>query len=249
MTSNEIILNNKKAAFKSGETILSVARREGIRIPTLCSHEALAPYGACRLCIVEVEHAGKKQILTSCTTLAQAGMKVKTSTPRIQKIRATLAGLLLARSPEAPLVQQLARDLGVRKAPFTRKNDLCIMCGLCVRTCREVVGAAALGFTHKGSERQVGVPFYRDSQECIGCGACVFVCPTGAVRMLDAESDDHKPVRIMENWETKLPLQQCAADGMPFAPKRMLEHFARHYPVPEGFQDQCPQCRRANKKT
>jgi NADH dehydrogenase/NADH:ubiquinone oxidoreductase subunit G len=249
MTSNEIILNNKKAVFKPGETILSAARRQGIRIPTLCSHEALAPYGACRLCIVEVEHAGKKQILTSCTTLAQAGMKVKTSTARIQKIRATLAGLLLSRSPEAPVVQQLARDLGVRKAPFTRKNDLCIMCGLCVRTCREVVGAAALGFTHKGSERQVGVPFYRDSQECIGCGACVFVCPTGAVRMLDAENDDHKPVRIMENWETKLPLQQCAADGMPFAPKRMLEHFARHYPVPEGFQYQCPECRRENKKT
>ena len=248
MTCNEIILNNKKAAFKPGETILSVARQQAVRIPTLCSHEALAPYGACRLCIVEVENAGKKQILASCTTRAQAGMKVKTHTPRIQKIRATLAGLLLARSPEAPLVQQLARDLGVKKAPFVRKNDLCIMCGLCVRTCREVVGVAALGFTHKGSERRVSVPFYRDSLECIGCGSCVFVCPTGAVRMLDKEGDDQKPVRIMENWETKLPLQQCAADGMPFAPKRMLEHFAKHYPVPEGFQDQCPECRRGNKK-
>ena len=69
MTHTEIILNGKKVQINPGETILSAARREGIRIPTLCSHEALAPYGACRLCIVEVEAAGKKQILTSCTTL------------------------------------------------------------------------------------------------------------------------------------------------------------------------------------
>jgi len=249
MMQTEIILNGKKVQIKTGETILVVARREGIRIPTLCSHEALAPYGACRLCIVEVEAAGKKQILTSCTTPAQAGMKVKTHTERIQKIRATLAGLLLSRAPEAPLVQQLARDLGVKKAPFIRKNDLCIMCGLCVRTCREVVGAAALGFTHKGSQREISVPFYRDSQECIGCGSCVFVCPTGAVKMHDGQSEDSSSVRVMENWDTKLPLQKCAADGLPFAPKRMLEHFAEHYPVPEGFQDQCPECRRGNKKT
>ena len=248
MTHNEITLNNKKAGIKPGETILSVARREGIRIPTLCFHEALAPYGACRLCIVEVEEAGKKQIVTSCTTPARAGMKVKTHTASIRKIRATLAGLLLARSPEVPLVQQLARDLGVRKAPFARKNDPCIMCGLCVRACREVAGAAALGFTHKGSAREVSVPFYRDSKECIGCGSCVFVCPTGAVRMRDGQGDEQEPVRTMENWETQLPLQQCAGDGMPFAPKRLLEHVAQHYPVPEGFQDQCPSCRWENKK-
>jgi len=248
MKKTVITLNNKKTAVSPGETILAAARREGIRIPTLCFHEALAPYGACRLCIVEVEAGGKKEIVTSCTTPARDGMKVQTHTPRIKKIRATLAGLLLARSPESAVVQQLARDLGVKKAPFVRESTLCILCGLCVRTCREIVGAAALGFISKGAERDVGVPFYRDSQECIGCGSCVFVCPTGAVAMIDGKDEAQKPVRVMETWKTQLPLRQCAADGAPFAPQRLLEYVAQRCPVPGGFQDCCPQHRRESKK-
>lgn len=249
MKQDELTLNGKKIRFKDGDTILALARRQGIRIPTLCSHEALKPYGACRLCIVEVEAAGRKQLCTSCTTQAKNNMKIKTGTARVMQIRKTLVALLLARSPDAPVVQQLAREMGIKRTPFQNGNDLCIMCGLCVRTCREIVGAEALGFVHKGSQRDVGVPFYRDSQECIGCGSCVMVCPTGAVGMHDAEDRDHQPVRVMEKWKTELPLQQCSTDGNPFATKRMLEHFAQRYPVAEGFLEQCSGCRRNIKKT
>jgi predicted molibdopterin-dependent oxidoreductase YjgC len=244
-----IILNGKKTACAAGETILAVARRQGIRIPTLCSHEALQPYGACRLCIVEVAHNGRKQVQTSCTTAVREGMRVNTQTRQIAAIRKTLAALLAARAPDAPVVQALARELGVTKTALPKGADRCIMCGLCVRTCHEVVGAGALCFARKGSRREVAVPFYRNSQECIGCGSCVFVCPTGAVSMHDAPPDAHGAVRSMDTWKTELPLQRCTAHGGLFAPRRMLEHFAARYPVGEGFLEQCPACRQNSKKS
>lgn len=243
-----IILNGKKVSCAAGETILAVARRQGVRIPTLCSHEALQPYGACRLCIVEVARNGRKQLLTSCTTAVQEGMRVQTGTRQIESIRKTLVALMMARAPDAPVVQELARELGVKKTPFPKGNDRCIMCGLCVRTCQEVVGAAALCFVEKGSRREVSVPFYRDSQECIGCGSCVFVCPTGAVSMHDESRDTQTVVRSMDTWKTELPLQRCKTHGDLFAPRRMLEHFAGRYPVAEGFLEQCPSCRQTGKK-
>jgi NADH dehydrogenase/NADH:ubiquinone oxidoreductase subunit G len=171
-------------------------------------------------------------------------MKVRTHSTQLQKIRKTLIELLLARSPNALVVQKMARDLGVKSTPHPKQDELCILCGQCVRTCREIVGAEALSFVHKGSKRMVGVPFYRDSRECIGCGSCVFVCPTGVVKMHDVISDEQgKSERIMDKWETRLPLQECGSDGNTFATKRMLERFAQQYEVSEGFLEICSHCR------
>lgn len=244
MSACEITLNGKKVKVAPGQTILESVRAHGIRIPSLCQHEALKPYGACRLCIVEVEESSHKQIVTSCNTYAGSGMKIRTHTAAIQKIRKTLIALLLARSPNVPFVRQLARDLGIKNTPFRQRDELCIMCGLCVRTCREIVGANALNFAYKGSKREVAVPFFRDSGECIGCGACVYVCPTGAVKMHDEVLDSAGSAdRVMDNWETRIQLQNCKADGKPFAAKRMLEHFAQRYEVAEDFIDTCSDCR------
>jgi len=102
-------------------------------------------------------------------------MKIATKAKRIMRIRKTLIELLLARSPNAVAVQQLAGEMGVRKTPFRKRDELCILCGMCVRTCNEIVGAGALSFVSRGDRREVTVPFFRDSQDCIGCGSCVFV--------------------------------------------------------------------------
>jgi NADH dehydrogenase/NADH:ubiquinone oxidoreductase subunit G len=248
MAVHEISINGKKVQVQGGATILEAARKNGFAIPTLCSHEALTPYGACRLCIVEVRQNGACRIATSCTTGVSQGMDIRTDTARLRDIRRTLVELLLAQAPDAPVVRELAHYMGIpagRTAPDAEAS--CIMCGLCVRTCAEIVGAHALSFVHKGSKREVAVPFFRDSRECIGCGSCVFVCPTGYIKMSDVLAGA-APERIMETWKTRLVLQSCGADGRPFAPRVMLEYFASRYPVAEGFLENCTQCRRQNKK-
>jgi NADH dehydrogenase/NADH:ubiquinone oxidoreductase subunit G len=245
-----VTFNGKKAAVRPGTTILDAARSVGIAIPALCSHEALPAYGSCRLCIVELEEKGTRRIVTSCSTAAAQGMVIWTDGARVKKLRQTLVALLLAQAPEAAPVQQLAREMGIapEKKKGREENGTCILCGLCVRTCAEIVGAHALSFTRKGAKREVAVPFFRDSRECIGCGACAFVCPTGFIKMHDVP-DCGQPERIMETWKTRLALQACASDGLPFAPRAMLEHVASRYPTPEGFLESCAQCRRQNKKT
>jgi len=244
-----VTFNGKKAAVRPGATILDAARSVGIGIPALCSHEALSTYGSCRLCIVELGEQGARRIVTSCSTAAVQGMVIWTDSSRIKKLRQTLVALLLAQAPEAAPVQQLAREMGI--APAKKKgreeNGTCILCGLCVRTCAEIVGSHAISFAGKGPGRKVGVPFFKDSRECIGCGACAFVCPTGHIKISDMPGGEN-PERFMETWKTRLALQACSSDGRPFAPRAMLEHFAARYPVAEGFLESCPLCRRRNKK-
>jgi len=179
------VLNGKKRDAADGATILEAARAAGVDIPAICAHEALEPYGACRLCIVEVREKGKKRsrVVTSCLYPVKEGLEVETETPRIRKLRRFLLELLLARSPETPYVRELAARYGIEKPRFAKLGDDCILCGLCVRVCSEVVGANAIGFTGRGIGRKVDSPYGIDHSRCIACGACTFVCPTGAIQM------------------------------------------------------------------
>ena len=93
--------------------------------------------------------------------------------------------LLLARSPNVPAIRQLAEKLGVKTSPFKKKEDQhCILCGLCVRACEEMVGVSAIGFVNRGTEREVNTPFGINSDVCIGCGTCTYICPTGCIEMV-----------------------------------------------------------------
>ena len=180
-----IVLNGKARSVRDGATVLEAARAAGVEIPALCAHEALEPYGACRLCVVEVREKGKKRwrVVTSCLYPAKEGLEVRTDTEKIARLRRFLVELLLARSPNAPYVKELAARYGVRKARFSELDDNCILCGLCVRACAEVVGANAIGFAQRGIARRVDSPYGIDHSRCIACGACTFVCPTGAIQM------------------------------------------------------------------
>lgn len=165
--------------------ILEAAKSLGIFIPTLCHHEALKPYGSCRLCTVEVVNNNRSKLVTSCNYPAEEGLQVLTSTEQVKKTRKIVMELLLARCPNVPQLRQMAEDMGIKKSPFKKKEDQrCILCGLCIRACEEMVGVSAITFSGRGIEREVSTPFYINTDVCIGCGTCTYICPTGCIEMV-----------------------------------------------------------------
>lgn len=179
-----ITINGVKMSAEPGETILKVCQRNSIDVPTLCYEKALDPYGACRMCLVEIRVQGRSQLVTSCTMPVSDGMEVFTNTEKIVKSRKVVLELLLARAPGSPDIKQLAEKHGVKETRFRLnpdKDNKCILCGLCVRTCFNIVQTGAIGFSGRGERRKVAVPFDELSEVCLTCGACMTVCPTNAI--------------------------------------------------------------------
>lgn len=181
----ELIIDGVQVHAEEGQTVLEVAKANGIDIPTLCHHPLLEPYGSCRLCTVEVIQRGRSRLETSCTYPAWDGLEIKTNSPPVIAVRKAIMGLFLSRCPNVPIIQELARQYGVTEPPFPVEDpqEKCILCGLCVRTCQELVKANVLGFSQRGPTRRVGPAFLEKSRQCIGCGACTIVCPTGAIEI------------------------------------------------------------------
>jgi ferredoxin len=117
-------------------------------------------------------------------------MEVFTDTARVRQTRRSIIELLLARCPDVPVLQTMARQLGIEKSGLKKKGDQkCILCGLCVRFCEEVVGVSAIGLANRGTEREVATPFKAGSDVCIGCGSCSYICPTGCIEMVPDKDD------------------------------------------------------------
>jgi NADH dehydrogenase/NADH:ubiquinone oxidoreductase subunit G len=191
-----LTVDDKEIAVSGGQTILeAVARMPGIgNIPALCYHPAVKPYGACRICTVEVSEDGssKFRFVAACLYPVKEGLVVKTDTERVRKLRKGIIELLLARCPNVGRIQDLAEEYGVEKPRFVLGDQDCILCGLCVRACQEIIGKSAISMVNRGIYREVAAPFYAYelSGDCIGCGDCAYVCPTGAIKM----GPDGKPV-------------------------------------------------------
>ncbi len=172
-----LTIDGVKVQTEEGFTILEVARFYGFNIPTLCYHDELTPYGACRLCMVEVDDGRRTRLVASCLYPAKEGIRVKTHSQRVVKGRKLILELLIARCPNSKTLQDLASKIGLEHVRFRMENKDCILCGLCVRMCAEQMGSAAIGFAGRGQKREVVTPFNESSEMCRNCGACMYICP------------------------------------------------------------------------
>ncbi len=199
-----VFINGTKYEAEEGKTILEIAEDNNIKIPTLCNNKALEPYGACRLCIVEVTTNNESKLLTSCTYPATDGLKVFTDSEKVIKSRKLTIELLLSRSPEEEVLINLAKEYGVEKLRFKKKDDDCILCGLCVRMC-ERMGVKAISFQNRGIDREIGSPFMETSDVCQTCGACAFICPTSRYTLKKVERvSNKKTIPLLSEFNEQL---------------------------------------------
>jgi bidirectional [NiFe] hydrogenase diaphorase subunit len=175
-------IDGREVKAKEGMTILEAAKSAGINIPTLCHHEKLEPYGACRICTVEVENRGRTILVAACLYPVAQNLVVRTRSERVDKIRKMLLELMLAHAPEAGALQDLAQEYGANKARFEKEYSFCILCGLCVRYCAEVKKKNAVGFVDRGTRREISFIPEIAAKECWKCKECFPLCPTEALQ-------------------------------------------------------------------
>lgn len=175
-------INGASVLVEKGTTLLEAARFLGFPVPTLCNMEGMSPYGACRLCVVEIGQEPRSKLVSSCTYPAEEGLTVRTASARVLNARKMILELLLASCPQSKIIQDLASAHGIRQQRFKQEHDDCILCGLCVRMCEEQMMAKAIGFRNRGENRDIGTPFDVKSDVCRLCGGCMYVCPACQLR-------------------------------------------------------------------
>ena len=238
----ELTVNGCPVRMPVGATLLEAVQAAGVELPTLCYHPGLSPYGACRLCMVMITRP-RRALVASCTYPVEDGLAVETEAPEAVTARRLALESLLSRCPQSDVIREMAANEGVTTSRFgapppERADELCVLCGLCVRVCREAIGAAAISFIGRGMERRVGTPFDVQSDACIGCGACAEICPTGAIQI-----EDRGNKRILHTWNTTVELHACPECGCFFAPEP-TSFLMDMLPEAEEVWALCPACRR-----
>lgn len=178
MSDIQFEIDGKKVTAKEGMTLLETARENGIHIPTLCHHESLAPFGACRICIVEAEDRGWTKLVVSCVYPVQENIIVRTRSEKVDRIRKTIIEVLMAHAPDAPELLEMAKEYDADPDKFEKDPSFCIHCGLCVRYCAEVAKKNALGFVDRGINKEISFVPEIAAKECHDCKACFPLCPT-----------------------------------------------------------------------
>jgi bidirectional [NiFe] hydrogenase diaphorase subunit len=233
----DITIDGKKVQAGEGSTVLENIRDLRIDMPTLCYHKELVPFGACRLCTVEIRANGKGRLTTACDCPVKPGLEIVTASEPAREARKLAAALLAYKYPGTAAVREIALRLGVAVAPAAAAAHDCILCGLCTRTCKDIVGVSALKFQDRGPGRNVENPKIEFiSANCIGCGSCAYVCPTGFVRM---ESTEDK--RMI--WNKVFKMAACDVCGRYFAPVEQLEYISRTTGVAASSLSTCVSCR------
>lgn len=245
----KIKINDQNLYAREGENILKLALKEGIDIPHLCYHEIFEePYGACRLCIVEVIKDDERFITTSCTLQAQNGLEILTQSPEVVKHRKILLELYLAQAPNAENIKKLAEKYGIEKSRFPKRafvtdhlNGKCILCGLCIRVCGEVMKAGVINYIGRGPSTKINTPFFEENPDCLGCLACVSICPTEAVSAEEVENR-----KILKSWsETKVKMKECKNCGSLFTTYPLWEKTkSLLMEMDTELEELCPNCKR-----
>jgi heterodisulfide reductase subunit A-like polyferredoxin len=195
-------LNGREVQGEEGQSILQVAEKYGVEIPTLCHHKALEPAGMCRLCTVELFDGRKTRFVTACNYPIWEGMEVNTDSEAVHEGRKLIVELLLARCPDVPVINELAEKYGIETPRFKLGDSDCILCGLCVRMCAERMGSSAISMTGRGPDMRVETPFQIKSDVCQVCGACESVCPTGCIDIREIAKYEPRP--LLSEWDEGL---------------------------------------------
>lgn len=220
--SGQVLLNidGRTAQVARGTTILDAARQMGVAIPTLCNYRGLTPYGACRVCLVEIQTPRGGQLVASCSHPVETELVVRTETEQVKESRRTVLELLLAQAPDSSELAEFAAGLGVESTPFERSAEgKCVLCGLCSRMCNEMMGRGAINLFGRGAAREVIPAFDRQTDQCQACGACEFVCPTGAVELNGISLRPLKP--HLTGYDKNLTSRPCIDLAHPQASPRM----------------------------
>lgn len=235
-----IEVNGVTYEVPEGERLLSVLNEKGIKIPNLCFHKALTPAAACNLCVVWVkmkDHPPATKL--ACAMKTKAGLAVVTETPTVQEMRKTAFNRLLQMAPNSQKLIDIGKEFNLISGVVP---DGCIRCRLCVRVCREIIGAGALKMIQRG-----GVHYVVPSGEghCIGCGTCANICPTRAIRLEDAGGV--RTIRIRDDVIGRHPLMRCQMCGAMYATPEFLHHVeeqehAAAHPTAREHPDLCPSC-------
>ncbi|MGD9200736.1 MAG: 2Fe-2S iron-sulfur cluster-binding protein [Chitinispirillia bacterium] len=243
-----VVIDDKKVRVEPGSTILSAAQKAGIWIPTLCYHPSVSNLASCRICMVELDRGDWKQLVTACNYPVRGDIKVSVSSENAVRARQGVMELLLARSSDSYELKVLAKKMGVIKTPYpkvTESQRNCILCGLCILVCEEVIGQSAIGFCGRGVDRTVATPFRMASKDCIGCGACAAVCPVGTIKLRTYKDTGEVEISPFKSRSKLLVCEGCGTNMVtePVS-RKMLKQIKVDWKEFKKKARLCPKCRR-----